>query len=306
MKIAYEERAFKPETLAVIEQAEAICREYARQGYELTLRQLYYQFVARGLLVNSERSYKNLGSTVDNARMAGLIDWGHIVDRTRSAAHGAHWDSPADIISAAAGGYAIDRWAGQDVRVEVWVEKEALASIVQQVASRWDCLSFACRGYTSTSAMWRAAQRIIQREEPTVLLYLGDHDPSGIDMSRDVEDRLMTFLDHGLGRGASDHLAVNRIALNMDQVERYNPPPNPAKLTDSRSASYVDTYGDSSWELDALPPDVLDALISGHIEEQLNMNVWRDRERVETRDRAMLAKVERHWADIVQYLEDNH
>ena len=136
-------------------------------------------------------------------------------------------------------------------------EKDALSEVVQKAAEPWDVTWFACRGYVSQSAMWRAAQRFEADGRDGVIIHLGDHDPSGIDMTRDIEDRMcVTF-------GAN--LEVRRIALNMDQVREFNPPPNPTKLTDSRSAAYVAKYGQESWELDALDPALLMGLIENEI-----------------------------------------
>lgn len=108
--------------------------------------------------------------------------------------------------------------------------------------------------------MWRAGRRFKRQEQSgkdcTVLLHLGDHDPSGIDMTRDIQDRLNMF---------GSQVNVKRIALNMKQVEEYQPPPNPAKTTDSRYESYRDEYGDDSWELDALDPRIITTLITDQI-----------------------------------------
>jgi hypothetical protein len=112
------------------------------------------------------------------------------------------------------------------------------------------------RGYSSASAMYESAQRFRGADGSGVLFYLGDHDPSGEDMVRDVRDRLTMF-------GAD--VEVEKIALTMDQVEEYDSPPNPAKMTDSRAAGYVEKHGDSSWEVDALPPNVLAEIVHAAI-----------------------------------------
>ena len=274
MKLAYE-FGWKPSagTAELIAMADVICSEYAASGYGLTLRQLYYQFVSRGLIPNNDRSYKRLGGAVNKGRMAGMIDWSHLVDRTRNPTLTYTGEPPevADVIRQAKYGYATDKWMGQDYRVEVWVEKEALGEVVQRAASRVACASLACKGYMSASEMWEASQRYINymdEEQTVVILHLGDHDPSGIDMTRDIRDRLTTFIEgHGYHHS---RLIVDRIALNMDQIEQYTPPPNPAKLTDSRGTGYVEQYGWESWELDALPPDVLGDLIDTNIRRYLD------------------------------------
>lgn len=307
MKIKYEDLNFKPDTLAVIEQAEAICREYEAQGYELTLRQLYYQFVARGLIPNTDKSYKRLGSIVDNGRMAGMIDWKHIVDRTRNLRGTSHWTDPSSIIEASADSFRLDKWVDQDTRIEVWVEKEALAGVIQRAADQWDVNWFSCRGYVSQSEMWAAGRRhrlYRQRGQRVLVLHLGDHDPSGIDMSRDIEARLRTFGEFGGAR--YDGLEVRRIALTMDQVRQYDPPPNPAKTTDSRFDAYIQEYGDESWELDALDPATLARLIDNEIDGEVDHGRYRDMTQQEERHRELLGLAADHWTEIVSYLEENH
>jgi hypothetical protein len=329
-KTAYKGRAFKPASLLTIRRAEAICAEYAEQGYDLTLRQLYYQFVARDLLPNTQQSYNNLGNLISDARMAGLLDWDHIVDRTRAPKANAHWTSPSEVLRSAAYSYSRDKWVGQTSRVEVWVEKEALAGVVARSASALDCTHFSCRGYVSQSAMWRAAQRITDylatpKVERVVILHLGDHDPSGIDMTRDIKERLGHFIgvdyarekieawdDHHRAELSSDNpevraalqadvdeymnrLEIRRIALNMDQIDEYAPPPNPAKLTDARAAGYVATHGYESWELDALPPDVLDELIRGEIEAEIDDEAYQAEVDRETAERDRLYTLAREW-----------
>lgn len=291
-RIKYANKRFGDETAPVVLKAREIIAEYRAQGYDLTLRQLYYQFVARDLIPNRDSEYKRLGDIVNRARMAGLIDWHSIVDRTRFVRDASHWDSPAELVRAASRQYRVDRWATQKVRPEVWIEKDALVGVIAGVCNRLDVPFFSCRGYVSQSEMWNASERILQRirgperwrpsddlhnalvqqnyrrrggrRQGTVIFHLGDHDPSGIDMSRDIQDRLRLFCGTEY-EGFEKMFAVIRIALNYGQVEEYEPPPNPAKVTDSRARDYIRNYGDESWELDALEPDVLVALIEDSV-----------------------------------------
>lgn len=272
-KICYTPKKFSVERIEIISTVNAILNDYATQGYDLTLRQLYYQFVSRGLIENKDTEYKNLGSLVNDARLAGLIDWNHITDRTRNVRENAHWDSPASIVEACAKQFALDKWKDQPNYVEVWVEKDALVGVLEVACKPLDVPYFSCRGYTSQSEMWVAAMRLLKQYQSGHVLYiihLGDHDPSGIDMTRDIQDRLNLFLRKHVGHDVE----VNRVALNMDQIERYNPPPNPAKLTDSRCAGYMENYGDESWELDALEPTVLNALITSEVQKLRDDNLW--------------------------------
>ncbi|MDD6590021.1 MAG: hypothetical protein PUF29_15780 [Anaerobutyricum hallii] len=257
-KIQYKEIKFRQNSLDLINLVNQVVDEYKAQGYELTLRQAYYQLVARGYIPNNERSYKNIGNLINDGRLAGLIDWYSITDRTRYLRGHSHWDEPADVIASAKYSYNLDKWKGQPNYVEVWVEKDALVDIVGQACDPIDTPYFSCRGYTSQSEMWGAAQRFIRQgyREQRIIIHLGDHDPSGIDMSRDIQERLNMF-------GADVY--VKRVALTMNQIDQYNPPPNPAKLSDSRCHAYMEQFGDESWELDALEPSVITNLIRNEV-----------------------------------------
>jgi hypothetical protein len=296
-KIKYLDINFRAATLATIDQANAIIADYQRQGFDLTLRQLYYQFVSRDLIPNTQQSYKNLSGVISDARMAGLIDWNTIVDRTRELRSLSHWDSPGGIVEACSTQYHVDSWAGQKYRPEVWIEKDALVGVFERVCNEIDVPLLSCRGYTSQSEMWGSAQRLLRysKEGQTpIIFHFGDHDPSGRDMSRDIRDRLEIF--------TGNELAFQRLALNMDQVRKYHPPPNPAKITDSRAEGYIAEFGDESWELDALEPMVLDGLVRTAITgimEIGKMNAAKARQVVE---RKALADVADRFEEVQEFL----
>lgn len=299
-KIVYRDKKIGRDRLATIAQANEILGEYARMGYDLTLRQLYYQFVARDLIPNSLQSYKRLGDIIDDGRMCGLIDWNQIEYRTRNLARLGRWDDARHILRGCAHAFHLDRWATQDVRVEVWCEKEALIGIFERICNIYDVPHFACRGYVSQSEMWRAAQRIkgyIREGKYAVILHFGDHDPSGIDMTRDITERLLTF-----GCPAQ----VERMALNMDQVEQYEPPPNPAKQTDSRFEGYVTAFGDESWELDALRPDVLNELVRSKIDELRDLDAWKATIEDEIEVKAELSTLVDKWDEVAAHMHDEY
>jgi hypothetical protein len=300
MRILYQPKEFGADALAIIDTAINICADYRRQGYDLTLRQLYYQFVSRDMLPNQQKSYKKLGSIISDARLAGMLDWDYITDRTRNVRGdlSGHNESPEQLIQRSAEQYFEDLWEAQGVRIEVWVEKEALAGIISRAAFSYRCASFACKGYVSQSEMWAAGQRIVgylDEGKEVIILHLGDHDPSGIDMTRDITDRLSLF-----SRSSVD---VRRIALNRDQIDLYNPPPNPAKVTDSRSAGYISAYGNQSWELDALEPSVLDSLVKDTIWGELDVATWRASSAHEQEIRNDVVHVANRWGDIQDYLQ---
>lgn len=337
-KIDYTGKIITGERLRMVQIADEIAQEFAADGYNLTLRQMYYQFVANDLFPdertyrqvgnnkwvrdpegtkNAEPNYKWLGDIINDARMAGYLDWENLVDRTREEAGGTgSMEDPSEVIDPLY--YWTDKWVGQEYYVEVWVEKEALAEIAERGAQRLEAKYFCCRGYVSQSAQWRAAQRMgnaIRDGKKVRVIHLGDHDPSGIDMTRDIRERLAVFIAQDLERSYSryqeaweaeedldEDFAVERIALNMDQINRYNPPPNPAKLTDSRGSGYVRQYGDKSWELDALTPRVLVPLIENAITQYVDVDLFNERVRKQREEREILAKVKERWSDVKEFL----
>lgn len=296
-KLKYKDIKFQGKSLETIERVNSIVTEYSDQGYELTLRQVYYQLVARGYIPNNERSYKNLGNLINDGRLAGLIDWYAIVDRTRNLRRNSHWDSPESVIDSARYSYMLDRWENQPNYVEVWVEKDALIGIVSQICAKLDVPHFSCRGYTSQSEMWSAAQRFIRQDwrESRTIIHLGDHDPSGIDMTRDIQERLDMF-------GAD--VFVKRVALTMEQIDTFNPPPNPTKLSDARAGGYIEEYGHECWELDALEPKVITNLITNEVTALMDSDLLSEIERKEQTDKDNIREISRRYDEVIEFLNE--
>lgn len=281
--IKYKHIQFTKKTKRIIDIANTIIAEYTAQGYILTLRQLYYQFVARDFIRNTFRDYKNLGNIINDARLAGLIDWLDIEDRVRTVGILQTWNNQSDFANEAVNWFHLDFWEDQKYRIEIWVEKDALAGVIERTANRYRCSYLACRGYVSQSEAWRTGQRIQVYNaggQSIKIIHLGDHDPSGIDMTRDNRERINMLSEFG-------DVEIIRVALNQDQVEEYNPPPNPAKFTDRRYADYEREHGTESWELDALEPQVIDRIISAEIEKYIDWNKWNT-----VKEREELAKAE--------------
>jgi hypothetical protein len=281
---AFENHHFRKPTLALIDQSNTIIREYVAQ-------------VARALIDNVQTEYKRIGAVIKNARRAGLIDWDAIEDRTRNVREIASWGDPGELVSAAAQQYREDLWEGQDVRLEVWIEKDALLGVVEAVCNEYRLPYFACRGNNSESEQYAAGKRFEKqtgRGLTPIVLHLGDHDPNGLDMTRDNRDRLALFARH--------RVEVRRLALNMDQIERYRPPPNFAKETDSRFASYAKKYGSKCWELDALDPIVISTLIRDEVEGLIDRDAWNEAATREAANRVVLERASQNWALVENFL----
>ena len=279
MKQQYRDINLRPDTLKLIEFLNSMIDDYMAQGFTLSVRQLYYQLVARAVIENTERSYKRVASIINDGRLAGLIDWDAIEDRGRDIVKRASWESGSSILRSCADQYHMDMWENQPHRVFVIVEKAALAGVLDGVCHKLDVPLLAARGYPSVSVVRELAldhlESAIDSGQHPVVLHLGDHDPSGIDMTRDLEDRFQMFMPH---YDLTNDWTLERIALTMDQIDEHAPPPNPAKTTDSRFADYRRNFGDESWELDALEPRMLVKLVAGHVEHYRDPDRWHSRQ----------------------------
>ena len=298
-KEAFEERRFAAKTAKVIEQANEIMEEYS--GDKLTPRQLHYQFVARDLYENTMRNYKKLGDILRNGRMAGLISWDLVQDRTRGLT-GWGWgeSSPAGAISTAAYSYKERRWANQPVKVEIWVEKDALSGVLVDPGVEWRLNYFATKGYPSISSLKAAADRFKaqeRRDERTVILNLSDHDPEGLHMPEQVGEALESF-------GVSN-VEIRRVGLTMEQIRQHQPPPSAAKRTSSRVQSYYDATGtDQAWELAALKPAVIQDLIKEEVKGIVDYDLWDEAVEKERANRELMIKVSDRWDEIMEFLDE--
>lgn len=307
--IAYVPKRFHPKSEKLIQDANNIIDEYRAIGLDLTLRQLYYQFVSRDIIPNDFRSYKNLQQLISDARLAGRIDWNSIEDRTRNLQEWPTQYSPESALEGLAKHYREDKWDDQPTHVEVWVEKDALLGVIEKACSKYQTPFFSCRGYTSQSEVWNSSQRLGSMEDPTagdygqtkkpvVILHLGDHDPSGIDMTRDIQDRMDLF--------EAENVVVERIALNMDQIKKFRPPPNPAKLTDSRAKDYIKKHGPKSWELDALDPVFVIKLIEDATAAYLDDEKWEKACEREQKSRDGLRNLSNHFDVATRFIASDY
>lgn len=267
-----------------------ILEEYP--GMRLTLRQIYYRLVANQTIENNISQYKYLSSILVQARYSGDIDFHAIEDRTRSMIGGDHTLIPPeerverliDYIENFPETYNIPFWYGQDVYIEVWLEKRALQTEFERVTSQYMVRLAPCGGYPSHSFIYDASQEM-PTDRRIHILYFGDHDPSGRDIERFIRE---TFERQGLD------VNIERIALTPEQIEQYDLPPAPTKTTDSRRGRFVLEHGDACVELDALPPDVLRNLVATSIRRHIDMEAFhrRNEEQMRRRDiiRCLLAE----------------
>jgi len=313
-----------------------VCEEYHGLGYTLTLRQMYYQLVSKDLIPNHDKVYKKLGKLKDDLLYGGYVDWDIFVDRGRVPYIAYTEHNIKGALQRTVNSYNLNKQLNQETHLEVWTEKDAISGIIKRAVNPYTVRVVVNKGYTSSTAIYDSYQRfldIIQKGQKVVILYFGDHDPSGLDMIRDIRDRVMNFFLNGDGIAqlnghivdwaSSDeimdeveqlseedeelfdsyvkedkngsafqwvryffdkHFEVVPIGLTMEQIEKYNPPPNPAKMTDPRSKPYIKKFGNVSWEVDALRPEVMTDIVQTKILEYMDYETYQDvldREKIE-------------------------
>jgi len=250
---------------------------------KMTLRQIYYRLVARNLIPNNLNSYKNLSRILVTAREKGEISANIMEDRGRTSIGGDFgWDDPTEFairrlqsLKECASDYTRRMWEFQEEYIEVWVEKDALSRLVSSACSGYRVKTCVGRGYSSYTYVSDAVNRFLSQEDKRcTVIYVGDLDPSGLDITRDLGRRMAEY--------GADHVTIRRIALSHEQVKQYELPPAPVKLTDARAAKFVEKHGNEVWELDALEPNVLQSTIQEEIVKHIDGDLWAEtRERIE-------------------------
>lgn len=284
-----------------------IINAFMKKNIKLSNRQLYYQLVGRDLIPNNIAIYKRICKFLTDLKYGGYIDWDAIEDRGRTPERHSEWETFQDLINSAVASYRLPRWQDQRFYVELYCEKEAMESVLRPIANKYHIYFGTNKGYTSSSTIYDIAKRIneqLDNEKIVVILYLGDHDPSGLDMVRDVEERIKEFLmawrygdtdpdDYPpelTAEWIDDHFWIDHVALTTDQVEEYNPPPNPAKIDDPRAGAYISEHGEVSWELDSLDPEILMKMTEVRILEYLDIDKYNEWVRIEKEESQALVE----------------
>ena len=263
---------------------EATNKVIAQYKLLLTVRQIYYRLISPPfqLFANTINNYKGFDKILTRARERDDVDWTRIEDRARST-HGGEGErltfdtvqQYVDWVFDTINERYYDRkyWPDQPKYVEVWVEKEALSRLFEQACEPFRVITFPSRGYSSFTKVMEAKDRFDEADNPNtdeeakdmIILHFGDHDPSGIDMTRDLERRFDQY-------GAT--VTIKRIGLNIDQVRSLNLPSNPTKSADARSPAYVAQFGNECWELDSIPPDQLQDMVREAVRAEVDQDVW--------------------------------
>jgi hypothetical protein len=255
-------------TKAEIEVLDAALVEIVEEFSPVTVRQVFYQAVNRALVPKSEgKGYRVVQRRLVALRGSGAIPYGYIVDGTRYVHGYRRYYDLGEFTSYAAGLYRKDYWATAEVNVEVWLEKDALKGVlVPTVVDECGLGLHVTRGFASITYLQEAAEQIDADRRPTYVYVLTDFDPSGVSIAEKVEEELTE-------RAPFSDITVHRLAVNREQIERWNLPTRPTKTSDTRATGFRRIHGTDSVELDAIPPDQLRQLVRDAIDS--HMEPWR-------------------------------
>ncbi len=286
-------QCFTKEVWQLIQNINAVLSEYETR---LTVRQLFYQLATRHIVPLTKKGYRSVQSACSKGRKKGYVDWEKIEDRTRKPHTKLMWQGLDDFKNTILIAYQRNIWINQQSYFEVWLEKNALYGVISPITQKYGITLQVITGYSSDSAIYEGANRFKQHfhsrggfglSQPTIL-YLGDHDATGIDIDRDIRDSFLN--DHDL------KINVKRIGLLYADIGKYNLLPNFEKETDTRLKGYRAKGYTKQAELDALPPDVLIGRVESAITSHLDMGAFNECKRIEAED---LNKMNT-WFDAVQ------
>ena len=278
----------------------------------ITLRQLYYRLVARLLIPNTINSYKRLSRIMVKAREDEDVPVNCLEDRSRRilGRGDTGYDSAEDYLKQKLSSlqdswrsFSMPMWEDQPVYLLISLEKDALSRLVSRVANAYSVRTFPTRGYPSFSYVQTMANYMQTRlaGKPIIVLYFGDFDPSGVDIERDLEDRL--------GRYGAKDFKVKRIALTADQIRDHRLPPMPVKKSDARAEGFMAEHGDKAVELDALDPNLLQSIVREAIRGNINVRRWNARvrkiEELQNWIKNKLEDIEKIIDDEIESLEDS-
>lgn len=253
----------------------AVLNEY----HPMTVRQVFYQMTSRGYIPKTEQSYRGtICRLLSELRLSRVIPFGYISDNTRWMRKPKTFDSMEDMLNLNKETYRRALWSSQPVYLEIWIEKDALAGVVYDVTEQWDVPLMVTRGYASLSYLYEAAQVYETAGKPVYIYYLGDYDPSGVDINRSVESRMREFAPNA-------DIHFERIAITPDQIKLFNLPTRPTKPSDTRSRKFE---SDTSVELDAMEPQLLRELVEHHITKHVNTEEWVRLQQIEKLERQSL------------------
>jgi hypothetical protein len=278
----------------------------------MTLRQLFYRCISAGLLSNSQKEYKRLGALMTRLREAREVPLNWIVDHIRATLKPSSWSGLDDFGDTVRQAYRKDFWASLTHHVEVFVEKDAIAGTIQPVTHEYDVALRVIRGYCSLSFVGEIAAQWSKIEKPIYAYYIGDYDPSGFDLERDLYQKIerysgrmawcasseWTLEDLASMSGDFNHsnFCWHRLAVKREDFQEHRLIPLPVKHTDRRTKRFLEKYGTQCAEVDALPPSELRQRVEDAIVSHIPQERWERLKKTEEMEKESLEYYLSSWA----------
>jgi len=250
-----------------------------------SVRAVCYKLFVLGLIPDmGKNSTSKVSRLLVRAREDGFVPWEWIVDGGRVVRRVSTWSAPREIMKDALRGYRFDYWQQQPNRAHLVVEKETVASTLRPVLDEFAVPVSFMKGFASATAVNGLAEIIGESDKPMHLLYCGDHDPSGRYMSDvDLPERIQRY-------GTGGQYLLRRIAVTRSQAESLDLPSFPVtdKSTDARYDWFLRRHGYRCWELDALDPNTLRALVREQVVALIDADAWEHATLIEAAQRESL------------------
>jgi hypothetical protein len=250
----------------------------AEEHQPLTVRGGFYLYSTRGFVVKTEAGYDQVQRDLLKLRRTERMPYEWISDSTRWMRKPKTYSSKRAALLALSSSYRRALWDSQDVYVEVWCEKDALAGTIMPVTREWDVPLMVSRGFASETYCYEAAMVLAEQGKPCFIYYLGDHDPSGVLIDPSIEEKLRRFAPDA-------DISFERLAVLPWQIKKWGLPTRPTKRVNN---SHAKRFKGDSVELDAIPPAQLRALVREVIEEHIDQQALQALRAQEERERQAL------------------
>ena len=270
------------QSLELLEQVQEIIRGY---DFALTLRQIYYQLVARQIIPNQQKYYMKLSRLCVTGRDEGILPEDAFADRLRKVDKPSSWIDLNEFMESVRKSYCKDKWQDQDSYLEIWTEKDALRSVLTEITYPYDINLMVVRGQVSRTAIYEAYERYYEAQrnaKDCYLYYAGDFDPSGLSIYHSLVKRISDYGEAG------EDITFERIALTPEQIEEYDLPSDPGKQADPNYKRFVAEYGNNVVELDSLPPDALRGVVMNCIASHIDPQILEEVQEIELEEQAKL------------------
>jgi hypothetical protein len=281
-------------TLVIIAQVEDVLDEYQAE-LPLTARQIFYRLVGAYGYPKDEQAYERLTNILVRARRARHIPFDAIRDDGASVMESRHYADEEDFwghVREQAQNFELNKLTNQKVDIRIYCEAAGMMPQISKVSSRYSVPVYSCSGFDSLTAKYDLVQDIASaftyRGRRTIVLHLGDYDPSGENIfdviAEDVHAFLLSIIPH---KYPGDVALFRRVALTPELIRVHSLPTAPAKRTDSRSKRWG---GRETCQLEALPPDVLANVITREIESYLDPDLLAARRGAELPTRRKISR----------------